>query len=186
MKTVYFVSSNAGKIEEVTKHLKNFGIEVIGRELELIEINSEDQEQISKAKALEACKAISQPSIVEDTGIYFSAYKKFPGTHSKFVYNSIGYDGILKLLEGKDRNANFITTVSYCEPNSEPKSFVGFCKGKIIDEVRCEPHPRLPYDGIFIPNGDTRTFAEMTKEEKAKYSHRAKALEAFANWFVKI
>jgi XTP/dITP diphosphohydrolase len=43
----------------------------------------------------------------------------------------------------------------------------------------------LPYDEVFIPQGKSVTFAEMTVAEKAKLSHRAKALRAFGKWFSK-
>lgn len=182
---ICFVSSNAGKIEEVSKHLKNFGIEVEGKVLDVPEISSDNQEEVAKEKAKYAAKAVGKPVIAEDTGVYFEAYKNFPGTHPKFVFESIGYGGIFKLLEGKSRKAFFKTVVSYCEPGKEPLVFVGICRGTITEKVIGVSHPRLPYDSIFIPDGDNRVFAEMTKEEKAEYSHRAKAIEEFAKWFLK-
>jgi len=185
MRKIIFVSSNPGKIEEVSKHLKNFGIEVVGKVLELPEVSSDDQEKVAKEKSKHAARVVGKPVITEDTGLYFDAYKNFPGTHPKFIFESIGYEGIFKLLQGKVRKASFKTMVSYCEPGKEPKVFAGICKGTITSEAKGESHPRLPYDSIFIPDGDTRVFAEMTKEEKAKYSHRAKAIEKFAKWFNK-
>jgi len=182
---ICFVSSNAGKIEEVSKHLKSFGIEVEGKILDMPEISSDSQEEVAKEKARHAAKVVGRPVIAEDTGVYFETYKNFPGTHPKFIFETIGYEGILKLLKGKSRKAFFKTIVSFCRPDEEPLVFVGICKGAITKKVIGESHPRLPYDSVFIPDGEKRVFAEMTKEEKAKYSHRAKAVEAFAKWFAK-
>jgi len=185
MKTIYLLTSNPGKVEETRLHLKKFGIDVVAKNIEIPEIKSDHQEDIAIEKVKFAAKKIKKSVIAEDTGIYFEAYKNFPGTSSRWIFESLGYEGILKLLEGKTRKAYFKTTVGFCEPGKKPKTFVGVCKGEITAKPRGTPHPRLPYDAIFIPEGDERTFAEITKEEKAKYSHRTKALEKFAKWFNK-
>lgn len=185
MKKIYFLSSNKGKIEEVKLHLKRFGIKVIGRKMEIKEDKFEKQERIAKEKARKAAKLIKKPVIVEDTGLYLNAYKNFPGINARFVFRCIGLKGILKLLEGKTRKAYFKTVVAYCRPNDKPIIFTGICKGRISTKIRKPVIPKLPYDSIFIAEREKRTFSEMTKEEKAKYSHRAKALEKFAKWFNK-
>ena len=182
---VYLLTSNPGKVEEIKLLLKNFGIEVLAEDMEIPEIKSDSQEEIAVEKVKFAAKEINKPVIAEDTGIYFEAYKNFPGTNSRWIFESIGYEGILKLLEGKSRKAFFKTTVGFCEPDKEPKIFAGICKGEITEKIRGSPHPRLPYDAIFVPEGEIRTFAEMTKEEKNRFSHRAKAVEKFAEWFAK-
>jgi XTP/dITP diphosphohydrolase len=186
MKTVYLLTSNPGKVEEIKLLVKKFGIEVLAEDMEIPEIKSDSQEEIAIEKVKFATKKIKKHVITEDTGIYFEAYENFPGTNSRWIFESIGYEGILKILEGESRKAYFKTTVGFCEPGKEPEVFVGICKGEITEKIRGSPHPRLPYDAIFIPEGETRTFAEMTKEEKNKYSHRAKAVENFAEWFIKI
>ena len=93
------------------------------------------------------------------------------------------YEGILKLLEGKNRKAFFKTVVSYAEPNKPIISFEGICHGKIAEKV--SPVISFAYDPIFIPDGADKPFSEMSKEEKAEYSHRAKALKEFAGWYTK-
>lgn len=183
MKKIYFLSSNKGKIKEVKLHLKKFGIKVIGIKKEVEENKSERQEQIAKEKARKATKLIKKPVITEDTSLYLKAYKNFPGINAKSVFKSISLKGILKLLEGKSRKAYFKTVLAYCEPNKKPRIFTGICKGRIPTKIRKPIIPKLPYDSIFIADGEKRTFSQMTKEEKAKYSHRAKALEKFAKWF---
>ena len=73
----------------------------------------------------------------------------------------------------EERSAQFKTVISLIL-NNEEHQFVGICTGKIITEERGEKG--FGYDSIFLPDGDTRTFAEMNMEEKNKYSHRKKAL----------
>lgn len=183
MKAIHFASSNRGKIEEVSKHLKSFGIAVHGNCIEMPEISSDDLETVAMEKAKAAANIIKRPVIVEDTGMYFRAYRDFPGTHPKFVFRSISYEGIFRLLEGKSRKAYFRTVVAYCEPGKGPKTFEGISRGKIMDRAAGKADEALPYDAIFMPEGETRAYSQMTKEEKAKTSHRARALEAFAKWF---
>jgi XTP/dITP diphosphohydrolase len=185
MKTVYLLTSNPGKVEEIKLHLKKFGIDVVVKNIEIPEIKSDEQEQVAKEKVKFAVNKMKKPVIAEDTGLYFDVYKNFPGTNSRWIFETIGYEGIFKLLEGKRRKAYFKTTVGFCEMDGRPKIFAGICKGEIADKPIGNPHPRLPYDAIFIPEGERKTFAEMTKEEKNKYSHRAKAVEQFAKWFIK-
>ena len=185
MKTVYLLTSNLGKIEEIKTHMKKFGIDVIGKEVEIPEIKSDSMEDIAIEKVKFAAKKIKKPVIAEDTGLYFEAYKNFPGTNSRWVFETLGYGGILKLLEDKTRKAYFKTVVGFCEPGKDPEIFVGICKGEIERTPTGNPHPRLPYDAIFIPEGATKNFAQMTIEERNKYKHRAKAVEKFVTWFSK-
>jgi XTP/dITP diphosphohydrolase len=185
MKTVYLLTSNPGKVEEIKEHLKKFGVNVLGKDMEISEIKSDSMEDIVIEKVKFAAKEIKKPVIAEDTGLYFEAYKNFPGTNTKWIFETLGYEGILKLLEDKTRKACFKTVVGFCELGKEPKLFVGICKGEITKIPAGTPHPRLPYDAIFIPEGATRNFAQMTIEERNKYKHRAKAVEEFAKWFTK-
>ena len=90
------------------------------------------------------------------------------------MFNGVGINGILKLLEGKPRKAKFVTAFAYATPNLHPVAFVGECEGNIAEKP--SEVIDFAYDTIFVPKGETRTFSEMTKEEKERYSHRAKVL----------
>ena len=184
MKSVFLITSNLGKVEEISGHLEKFGIKAVGKEMEVPEIQ-DGHEKVAEEKARYAVGVVKSPLIVEDTALFFEAFDNFPGIHAKFIFTAIGYDGIFRLLEGKPRKAYFKTVIAYCEPGKEPKTFIGMNSGRIAESIRGVSHPRLPYDSVFIPDGEDRVFAEMTKEEKAKYSARAKAAEAFAQWFIK-
>ncbi len=85
-------------------------------------------------------------------------------------------------MAGKpDRSARFRTVISLLFEGKETL-FEGICKGRIIEKKRGEQG--FGYDPVFVPEGSAKTFAEMNMEEKAIYSHRAKATEklvAFLN-----
>ena len=105
----------------------------------------------------------------------------FPGTFSKYVYHTIGCQGILKLLENlKDRSAEFRSAVAYCDGKNTKKTFLGVSHGAISHEIRGQNG--FAFDKIFIPNGSMLTYAELNEREKNKISHRSKAFEMVAKW----
>lgn len=177
---VLFVTGNRNKFEEVKLMAEKHGINLLWSDLDVVEHKYDSVKEVSIAKALSAVKILDKPLIVEDTGIFFKDFKNFPGANAKVVINGIGIDGILKVLEGKNREATFVTSFAFAKPGIHPITFVGECDGKISEKP--SDIIAFAYDTIFIPDGDSRTFSEMTKEEKEKYSHRRKALDKFFTW----
>ena len=62
-----------------------------------------------------AFEKIRKPLIVEDTGFFLDAYKGFPGQHSKWIFQKIGFNGLFKLLEKKTRKAHFYTVICFID-----------------------------------------------------------------------
>jgi XTP/dITP diphosphohydrolase len=180
-----FASSNPEKIFEVSQVLSEYGIPITPLRMELNEIRSEDQILVAIQKAKTAFEHSKMPSLAEDTGVYFKAYDNFPGALPSFVFRSIGYDGIMRLLHEKSRQAYFKTILCYFDGET-CLTFEGICKGEITtepDEKRYQ-NMKLPYEAIFIPQGKKQRFCRMSKEEKAEISHRAKAVRKFAQWYL--
>ena len=100
MKTIYFVTTNKHKFQEVKQILSEFNIEIKQLEIEKIEPREETIENISKNAAKIIADKVNHPIILEDTGLFFEDYNNFPGPLPKFVFQSIGYAGTFKLLEG--------------------------------------------------------------------------------------
>jgi len=109
--------------------------------------------------------------------------KGFPGPYSSYVYRTIGFNGILKLMSDiPDRYAQFHSKVVYCAPDISLKCFQGVAEGKISNEA--QGASGFGFDPIFQPlKGSTKTFGEMSAEEKSRFSHRAHALRVFAEWY---
>ncbi|MEX0822844.1 MAG: non-canonical purine NTP pyrophosphatase, partial [Balneolaceae bacterium] len=63
---------------------------------------------------------------------------------------------------------------------SENYLFEGVCRGNIIEEKR--GHKGFGYDPVFVPEGYTQTFAELSSEEKNRISHRGKAVQKFVEF----
>jgi len=181
MQEIFFVTGNRNKFEEVRSMMEKHGIKLLQTDVDIIEHRYPTVREVSIAKALSAAKLINKPLIVEDTGIYFKGFKKFPGTNAKVVFEGIGISGVMKLLEDRERGATFVTAVAFVRPGMQPIAFVGECKGSIAGKP--SEVIDFAYDTIFVPKGESRTFSEMGKGEKEAYSHRNKAIEEFIKWF---
>jgi len=179
---LYLASKNVGKISELRKLGSYFGIEVVPVDLPKVEIQSESLEEVSLYSAVNAFLTFRRPLIVEDSGLYIEALNLFPGAYSSFVYKTIGIRGVLKLLEGvENRRAYFKSVIALAAPNlPEVKLFTGVVRGVIAAEPRGSGG--FGFDPIFIPEGFSKTFAEMSEEEKNRVSHRGGAFRALASW----
>lgn len=119
-------------------------------------------------------------SFSDDSGLLVTVLNGEPGVHSaRYAGNHKNdEDNIQKLLaelNGKEnRNAHFKTVMSLILDGRE-YLFEGKIYGSITDEKR--GNNGFGYDPIFVPDGYSKTFAEMTKEEKAAISHRGIALK---------
>lgn len=182
---IYYVTSNAGKFQEVSRFIKtqsiSFNIEQ--KKLELIEIQSDNQEEIARHKAQQAWDAIQAPVLVDDVAFYIDKYHLFPGTICKQVYYGLGFEGLCKLYEPGEAATRRLTLVYQTGPN-EQHVFEGVVTGTL-----CYPfgealhHPKLPFNAIFIPTGTNKTRAQLEHEnETISYSERIRALEKFLDF----
>ncbi len=177
-----FVTTNKHKFEEVQNLLKNFPIELEQLNMDYEENHDSSIEEIARTAAKKLTSELNRPIVVEDTGLFFEAYYNFPGALPKFVFNSLGYKGIFKLLENESRNAYFKTVVGYCEPDKEPLTFDGLMRGEITTQIFNENTDSMPYDRIFVPEGKNKTISDMTIEEKNSLSQRAEAFIKLAEY----
>lgn len=181
-KVVYFVTSNFHKFNEVKMILSESKITTAMLRVETIEIQDDTLENIAKYSVQDAVKNCRLPIFVEDAGLFVEALEGFPGPYSKYVYNTIGLKGILKLMDKiKNRTAYFKSVIAFGSPDLKPICFIGLVKGKLTLLER--GISGFGYDPIFAPeNCNGRTFAEMNLLEKNIISHRSKAIRKFAEW----
>jgi XTP/dITP diphosphohydrolase len=181
---INFASSNPHKIVEVRKILEKQHIKVEAIDSKVREIQAETLEEIAADSARTTADTLLKGVVVEDSGLFVTCLRGFPGPYSSYVYRAIGCQGILRLMTGEtDRNAVFRSAVSYCDPNSEPLVFSGEVKGRISPSEK--NGRKFGYDPVFIPNGlDGRTFSELDIGEKNNVSHRSKAFSKLASWLL--
>jgi|Deesub1362A_J573_1020465.scaffolds.fasta_scaffold00023_167 XTP/dITP diphosphohydrolase len=172
---IYFVTTNKNKFIEAKEIFNNFGLNLEILNIEYKEIQATTLEEV----VVEALNNIREKNIfIEDAGLFINSLKGFPGVYSRYVEDTIGNQGILKLMKDvKDRDAVFKSVVGY--KNREIKIFVGEVEGTIAQEIRGEGG--FGYDPIFLPKGFNKTFAEDI-HLKMKISHRKRALEKLAKY----
>ena len=185
MSKLVLVTGNPGKAGEIASVLRGYDVEIETVEVDLSERRADGVEEIAREKALEARQHVGRPLIVDDTGLFLEAYPDFPGAQSKWVVQRIGLDGIFRLLEGRSRAAYFKTAVAFAEPAGRPQVFTGVVEGELRAERGPDSEPSLPYDPAFAPQeGGGRVYSEMELEEKLAHSSRARAVRAFAEWWL--
>lgn len=175
------VTQNEHKLKELIPLFRKYNVDFDTTSLEKHEIRSEDIEEIARVAAKVAFESLHKPVVVDDTGFFVDSLNGFPGSYAAIVLKSIGYQGILQLMAGKEeRSSKFKTAVGYCD-SQQLESFVGTMSGTIAFEPAGEGG--FGYDPIFVPDGFSRTYAELTLDEKVSVSHRTKAFEEFLRWF---
>jgi XTP/dITP diphosphohydrolase len=177
-KTIYFATTSQGKLNEARQLL---GIDVQSCGLDIDEIQSLDPETVAVKKAAAYFQELKKPILVEDVALTFEALEKLPGTYINDFFKVLGNQGLVSLLQkASSRKAIAQTTLVFMDQDGKSHIFIGIVAGEIAREPKGDNG--FGWDPIFIPDGETRTFGEMTETEKAKYSMRAKALADFKKW----
>ncbi len=168
----YFATGNENKLKEVNAIL-GYNLEQI--KIDLYEPQGINLVQIASEKAKDAFYKTGKIVLVEDTGIEFNAWGGLPGPLIKWFLDTVGNEGIIKMIEGFENRSVVAKTVVAFYDGKKTHSFVGEIKGKISDSIQGDDG--FGWDPIFIPEGYDKSFAEMTKEEKNKISMRKLALD---------
>ena len=184
MKDILFFSHNQKKIIEVKQIFKNSKTKVY--DLNSFEKIKEPKEtgvtfaSNAKIKSKYGQELFNMPCFADDSGFCVEALKNNPGVKSKrflekFSDNKKAFDYIISnVVKNKNNKAFFVTAISLTIKENHHIIFLG----KINGTVSLEPKGSngFGYDPIFIPENNTKTFAEMSLEEKSIISHRKIAI----------
>ena len=186
-----FVTNNAHKLEEISS--------ILGGKMELLSLKDiqctadiPETADTLEGNAIQKAEYIHRhyglDCFADDTGLEVEALDGAPGVYSA-RYAGEGHDSeanmqkLLHNLEGKDnRKARFRTAICLIMDN-EQHLFEGICRGEIIKEKR--GGAGFGYDPIFVPEGYTKTFAELGNDIKNTISHRAKAVQMLCEFLNK-
>lgn len=175
---LYFATTNENKIAEATKIL---GVEIEGSGLAIDEIQSLDPIEVAHKKAQAYYDVLKKPIFVEDSTLTFEALKGLPGTYINDFLKALDNEGLCKLIKNEsNRKATAGVTLVLIDESGQWHEFTGETKGEIAQEPLGDNG--FGWDAIFVPEGDTRTFAQMTQDEKLQYSMRARAFEKMKIW----
>jgi XTP/dITP diphosphohydrolase len=189
MEKICFATNNKHKIEEVAallgSHFHLLSLHGIGCNEELAE-DFFTLEENSKQKAEYVFKNYKVPCFADDSGLEVEALNGEPGADSAhYAGPQRNHDDNMNLLLRKltgveNRKAQFRTVITLFESNGSMNQFEGIVRGKIIDSKR--GNMGFGYDPIFVPDGFSKTLAELTMEEKNKISHRAMAVQKLVDY----
>jgi XTP/dITP diphosphohydrolase len=180
---IYLLTGNLGKLKEIRRWMDPLGIEVKLLKGDFIETQVDTLEEVIHfgVEHLVEKEGIDVPFIKDDSGLFIEALNGFPGVYSSYFHRTVGNDGILRLMSGKeDRSAVFKTVIGLHLPGKGLSMFTGECHGTITKDIRGKQG--FGYDPIFIPDGERRTFAEMSVEEKNSISHRIMAIRRLVDF----
>ena len=177
-------TGNAGKVAEIASLLSEH--EVVPRPP--MDDPVEDGATLldnARIKARAVVDATGEPAVADDTGLFVDALDGAPGVETaRYAGEGCTYeDNWRKLLrelgDRDDRRATWRTIALLLHPDGTEVWAEGTCTGAITREARGEHG--FGYDPVFVPDGETRTFAEMSKADKNAVSHRGAAFRALAH-----
>ena len=172
----FFATNNKNKLREAGEIL---GYDLKPVSLDLHETQDIKVETVVRKKAKEAFRKAGKPVLVEDTGLEFNTWNGLPGALIKWFLETVGTEGILRMLTGETkRGATAKTAVGFFD-GTQTHIFTGTVSGIIPETIRGTGG--FGWDPIFIPNEHTKSFAEMNSAEKNSLSMRKIAFEQIKN-----
>ena len=179
--TLVLATRNAHKAREFGALLAPHEIEPLPAEVKLPPETGETFEENALGKARAAAAALGRPAIADDSGIAAEALGGGPGVRSARYAGEQATDAenLAKLLREAPAGsrAAYVCALAYVTPEGEEHVVVGRCSGTLAAQPRGTGG--FGYDPAFVPDdGDGRTMAELTPEEKDAISHRGRAARA--------
>lgn len=189
MKKIIFATKNIGKLNEFTRLMAKYDLEV----LSLIDINYEAEiiedgvtfEENALIKARTIAEQYNSPVIADDSGLIIDALDGAPGVYSAIYAGDHASDdeNIVKVLaeladvEASKRTARFVCVLAIVDANGKEIVVSGECEGEILTKKR--GLKGFGYDPIFYLPQLGKTMAELSRDEKNALSHRANAFKKF-------
>ena len=172
-------TGNTGKLGEYRSLLAGIGWTLRAVDPDVAELGSTYAENAAM-KAEAAREALGLPAVGDDSGVEVEVLKGYPGIHSARIgpTQKGRTQVLLDRLAAHPRPwlARFVCTIALAAPGRPTSFFEGESRGEIIPEWRGVAG--FGYDPVFLVPEAGRTFGEMAPEEKAQYSHRARAVRA--------
>ena len=186
-KKITFVTGNKNKLAEVKRLLSSvsFAFEIDNFKLDLPELQGSPQD-IAREKCQMASQQLKAAVFTEDTCLCFYGLNELPGPYIKWFLESLGHDGLNKLLHGfNDDRAYAQTIIAYSPgPGEEIQLFEGRTEGRIVPARGSKDFGWDPIFEYEQGNGNRKTYAEMTTDEKNEISHRGRAFSKFGEYLL--
>jgi len=168
-----FVTGNAAKAKQLGLHLK-LPVPPAHQRIDVPEIQSLNPYEVVEAKVKSAYQIIGGPVLVEDVSLRFEAMGNLPGSLIKWFLQELDNEGLCRMLDGYQTRAAAAEVIFGYFDGGEVRYFGAEKFGEIATEPRGQAG--FGWDPIFIPEGHTLTWGEMTAEQQAETSMRKLAL----------
>jgi len=182
---------NAGKVEEMRALLAPYGVALTANADHGLPEPAETEDSFlgnARIKAQAAARATGLPALADDSGLMVEALGGAPGVRTAdwaetasgrdfTVAMTRTHDALMALAAPEPWAARFVSVLVLAWPEGREQAFEGVAEGRIV----WPPRGRLGhgFDPVFIPEGESRTFAEMTGAQKNALSHRGRSIAAF-------
>jgi XTP/dITP diphosphohydrolase len=200
MKHVLIATSNAGKLRDFAGAARPHGVEIAAipnfANLPLVVEDGTTFEENARKKAQEYSTAAPGSVVVaDDSGLEIDALQGAPGVHSARYAADVPHKAgantddelnnarVLRELWGvppEQRGGQFVCVLAAARDGQTLAIFRGTARGRILDEARGTNG--FGYDPLFFFPSIGKTFAELSAEEKSRYSHRGEAFRKFLEW----
>ncbi|NNK84360.1 MAG: XTP/dITP diphosphatase [Desulfobacterales bacterium] len=192
--SIVIATTNKGKTAEIEEMLRDFPVQIknlqdFGPIPEIVE-DGETFDENAYKKASVTARILGIPSLADDSGLVVESLGGAPGVHSARWAGENATDQqrckkLLKQMNGQtNRKAAFECVISIAVPTGPALTYEGRCEGLIAET----PHGSngFGYDPVFFYPPLKKTFAEISRAEKSRVSHRGKALGEFKGEFDKV
>ncbi|MBN2126679.1 MAG: XTP/dITP diphosphatase [Deltaproteobacteria bacterium] len=191
---IVLATRNEGKTKEFQALLSDFDVTIrslkeFGPIPEILEDGTTFDENAYK-KASMTARFLGFPALADDSGLIVEALGGAPGVHSARYAGEGATDRernrkLLKAMEGvSNRKARFECVLSIAVPRGPALTYEGVCEGEIAPEMRGENG--FGYDPVFYYPPLQKTFAQMSREEKNRVSHRGRTMAELRGEFDKV
>lgn len=190
---IWIATTNQGKLREIEKFLKPLNFEVHDLKEIPAYVPPEENGKTFEANARIKAKSLAAVKnnvwiLADDSGLEVDGIGGLPGVHTARYAGPNASDAennakLLKMVELRthtNRKARFKSVIVVVSPQKEESVFDGSLEGQIATKLTGTQG--FGYDPLFIPDGSTKSLGEFDLAEKNKLSHRAKALEKFAEY----
>ncbi|HIJ55279.1 MAG TPA: XTP/dITP diphosphatase [Deltaproteobacteria bacterium] len=192
--TLVIATRNKGKIEEIIDLLQGFPVAIKSLEdfgpIPAIEEDGQNFDDNAYIKASVTSKILGYPALADDSGLLVEALNGAPGVYSARYAGEHATDRqrcrklLREMHQVTDRKAAFECVISVAVPTGAALTYEARCEGEIAAQPAGENG--FGYDPVFYYPPLRKTFAELTRAEKSRVSHRGKALGALRDEFDKV
>jgi XTP/dITP diphosphohydrolase len=196
MQKILIATRNAGKFRGLKDSLGDLPFHFVSLADEKVEgdpvEDGETYEQNAIAKAEFFGQKTDLEAIADDSGIVVEALRGELGVKTRRW--GAGHEAtdeewlnfFLKRMEAeKNRQAIFVCVVALYEPNQKTKVFRAETKGVLLKKPQTKIEPGIPLSSVFLPEGQTKVYSALSKEEFMVISHRGKAAKLCADYLRK-